>query len=77
MPKYIAIINDPWALLPVELLVDHIFETKEAAKQHGLSIVGLLATHMKISLHVFELKSRDQIDFFVDNHKVIVIRPHD
>ena len=77
MSKYIAVVNDPWSLLPVEITVNEIFDSKEEAKQHGLSIVGLLATHMKISLHVFELKSRDQIDFFVDNHKVIVIRPHD
>ena len=76
MPKYIATVNDPWALLPVEMTVNKVFESKEEAKQHGLSIVGLLATHMKIFLQIYELKSRDQVDFFVDNHKVIMIQPH-
>ena len=77
MPKYIAVINDPWALLPVETTVSRVFESKEEAKQHGLNIISLLATRMKIFFQIFDLKSKDRIDFFVDNHKVVVIQPHD
>ena len=77
MPKYIATVNDPLALLPVEVTANKVFESKEEAKQHGLNIIALLATHMRIFFQIFDLKSKDRIDFFVDNHKIIVIRPHD
>ena len=76
MPKYIAIVKDPWALLPVEMTVNKVFESKEEAKQHGLSIIALLATHMRIFFQIFDLKSKDRVDFFVDSHKVIMIQPH-